>query len=109
MKIIADPQTRTYELTYLLTASSTDAELQAAKEAVAAVLSKQGATVTDTQDWGKKPLAYALTAHKGTHREAVYVHVVFEVLPEKMSEIDQQLKLTGEVLRHLLVVSESEK
>lgn len=106
MKIPAKKVVRRYELTYLLSVSYTETEMQAFREGVEAILTKNGATIESTEDWGKKELAYDIKFKQNMQSEAVYVHVVFVAKPESIKGIELQLKLDADLMRYLLVVAD---
>jgi small subunit ribosomal protein S6 len=104
-----DAITRVYELTYLLPVGYTDSELSKLKAAVEAVLAKYKATISTTEDWGKKKLAYAIKHANKFHTEAVYVHHVFSADPSQVQAVEREMFLQPQVIRHLLVISEPVK
>jgi small subunit ribosomal protein S6 len=50
--------------------------------------------------WGKRKLAYPI----GKNLYGIYVMVNFSLDPAQLAEIDRQLRLQEEVLRHLVIV-----
>lgn len=100
---------RTYELTYLVPATITDAEVSKIKDSVAALVKKHKGEVVTTEEWGKKKLAYRIK-HGGTvHTEAHYVHLVLHFSTDKVSAFEKDVYLMTSLLRHLLVLGEEKE
>lgn len=76
------------------------------EEATNAVVSKfenlitaNGGTIEKIDRWGKKRLAYEL---KGM-TEGYYCLILFTAEPAVVSELDRVMKITEELLRHMIV------
>lgn len=108
IKILADKQPKLYELTYLLPADFTDAQLTTASDSVLALIKKYKGEVLETQVWGKKELAYKLKHQGKFYTEAVYTHQVIKMLPAQVQAFERELLLEEEVMRQLVVVSDSQ-
>ena len=90
---------RDYELVYILTPDVNEEALPEAMERVNRMISGRGATITDSQRWGRRRLAYPIKRFL----EGTYIVSQLQMTPERAVEVDNGLKLTEEVLRHLLV------
>ena len=88
-----------YELMYIVPTSFTDDDVAKVEGNVKALLEKQGATVTDTTRLGKFRFAYPIK--KQRHGNYVLVH--FETEPTSVAKIDELLRISDEVLRHLIL------
>ena len=108
IKIVADKQTKLYELTYLLPADFTDSKRATASESILKLITKHKGEVLQTQDWGKRELAYKLKHQGKFYTEAVYTHLVIKFLPAKVQAFEREVLLEGEVMRHLVVVSDNQ-
>ncbi len=108
IKIIADKQLKLYELTYLLPADFTDAQLSTANEVVAKLIAKYKGKVLETQDWGKKDLAYKIKHQGKFHPQAVYTHQVVKFPPDQVQAFERELLLNEQVMRQLLVVRDDQ-
>ena len=87
---------RDYEL-MLITPVSLDKEHEdALTKKVTDLISKNKGKVTENKPLGKKKLAYPLQGQN----EAIYSLVIFEGENQTVSELDRNLKISGEVLRH---------
>jgi small subunit ribosomal protein S6 len=92
---------KTYELVYIIKPS--DEEVTNAIIAKFENLIKNNGGVIEKMDrWGKKRLAYAID----DLTEGYYVLVHFTSEPAVVREVERVIKITDEVLRHLLVVKE---
>ena len=100
---------RTYELTYLIPATLSDADVSKVKEAVTGLVSKHNGTIITTEEWGKKHMAYSLKHGGSSHSEAHYVHLVLSMTPEAVLTFEKDVYLQNNVMRHLLVVADEKK
>jgi ribosomal protein S6 len=101
-------QSRTYELTYLLPGSMTDAEVAAVRAEVEALLKKYKADVVRNEDWGRKPLSYTITHNGKKNSDAMYVHLAFHANSNTAQAMERDVYLNSKVMRHLLLVAEDE-
>ncbi|MGE5483666.1 MAG: 30S ribosomal protein S6 [Ignavibacteriales bacterium] len=90
---------REYEVMYILQPDLDEEKVTAAVEKYSGLIQANGGTVTNVEKWGKRRLAYEL---KG-QREGNYVLVQFSGEPAVSSELDRVMKISEEVLRHLIV------
>lgn len=93
---------REYELLYIISASFTDEEMGAVEGRVKALLEKNGATVNTVTRLGKFRLAYPIKHVRHGH----YVLVRFAADTQAMAKIDEALRISNDVLRHLIVHAE---
>lgn len=66
---------------------------------VVKLITAKGGTITDINKWGKRRLAYPIK----TFREGEYYLTQFKMDPNMTHELEANLRLTEEVLRHLLI------
>ena len=64
------------------------------------LLTANGATIEKTDKWGKKHLAYEIQDLS----EGYYVLVNFKAEPAAEKELDRIMKITDEVLRHMIIL-----
>ncbi len=76
-----------------------EVDLTKAEEKVTGILKNNQATITATDNWGKRKLAYPIK--KLEH--AVYVFYTVELPAEKVQKIENTLNITDEVIRFLIV------
>jgi small subunit ribosomal protein S6 len=90
---------REYEVLYIVRADLDDDKVQDAVKRVNTLIERSGGTIERTNLWGKRKLAYEVKHQK----EGSYVLQDFLLDPDKVPELEASLKITEEVLRHLIV------
>jgi small subunit ribosomal protein S6 len=90
---------REYEVLYIVRADLDDDKVQDAVKRVNTLVERSGGTIERTNLWGKRKLAYEVKHQK----EGSYVLQDFQLDPDKVPELEASLKITEEVLRHLIV------
>lgn len=74
-------------------------DLEKATARVEKIFTDNGGTVTNTDNWGKRKLAYPIKRNE----HAVYVFYMVEIPAESVRKIEALLNITDEVLRFLIV------
>ncbi len=74
-------------------------DLDKASKKVEKVFSDHKAKIEKTDNWGKRKLAYPI-AKKDS---GIYVFYRVSIPPENVAKLDQNLNITTEVIRHLIV------
>ena len=90
---------REYEILYIVRADLEEDKVQDIIKRVNTLIEKAGGTVERTNIWGKRKLAYEVKHQK----EGSYVLQDFQIGPDRVPELEAALKITEEVLRHLIV------
>lgn len=90
---------RQYELVYIVAPTATDQDLADVHAQIEGIATRFGGTVTRWENWGRRKLAYEIQHHK----EGVYVLEVLSGPGEMVRELDRRLRVTDQVIRHLLV------
>ena len=90
---------RDYEVLYIVRADFDDEKVQDAVKRVNTLIERSGGTAERTNLWGKRKLAYEVKHQK----EGAYVLQDFQLEPDRVPELEAGLKITEEVLRHLIV------
>lgn len=94
-----------YELLYIVSNNYTAEELKPINEKVSGIITENGGQIIKTEEWGNKKLAYPIK-----HQNYGYYSLVEFTAPgEKMQKISHTFSITGEVLRHQIVVKEVKK
>lgn len=88
-----------YELIFIISPEIADDEVTTAVNKVSELVSKVGGSVTEVSRWGKKKLAYPVKRFT----EGNYVLAKLELKPVLVQELEANLRMSGDVLRHLLV------
>ena len=91
-----------YELLYIIPATVVETEVGAVETKLAALITKYGATVELTKRLGKLHLAYQIDKQ----RYGYYVAVVFTAEGTTVAKIEENLRISNDILRHMIVKSE---
>ena len=94
---------RNYELVLIVSPQLNDESFDATIDKYSRFITGKGGTVEDTQRWGKRKLAYPIK-HFG---EGNYVLFKFRMKPAVSRELEANLRISEEIVRHLLVKMES--
>ncbi|MCX6538057.1 MAG: 30S ribosomal protein S6 [Acidobacteria bacterium] len=92
-------QKRLYELIYIVSPDATEQTITELHTQVESIVTRLQGEMVRTENWGRRRLAYRI----GKHREGTYVLEVFNGTGELTKELDRRLKVTDNVIRHLLV------
>ncbi len=95
-----DQANRTYEIMYFVPITAETEEIKQIKAKVNEILSNHQATIITEEEIGKRKLAYMIKRA----RHGYYVLTTFNALPESISQINHQIELMPEVLRHRIVI-----
>ena len=96
---LEDKRLADYELIYIVSPEVADEELESRIEAINQFISGRNGAVDEVEKWGKKKLAYPIKHFL----EGNYVLTRFKISPAQCKELESNLKITEEVLRHLLI------
>lgn len=88
-----------YELLYILPTTLTDDEVGGVESKTTALLVKLGANIESTKRLGKFKLAYPIKRQRHGH----YVLSFFAAEPMAMAKIDETLRISPDVVRHLIL------
>lgn len=91
--------TRQYELVYIVSPDATEEQIQALHAQVQEIVGRMGGQLDRTENWGRRKLAYEI----GPHKEGTYVLEVISGGGELMKEIDRRLRVSDQIIRHLVV------
>lgn len=90
---------RKYELVYLFKPETPEQTMTDMHTQVETIVNRMGGTIEKTDNWGKRKLAYEI----GHHKEGIYVLEVILGGGELMKELDRRLKVSDDLMRHLIV------
>ncbi|SMB87688.1 SSU ribosomal protein S6P [Desulfonispora thiosulfatigenes DSM 11270] len=90
---------RPYELMYIVRPDIEEEKLTQVIEKFSNLIVKEGGEVTKTDKWGKRKLAYVIN---DKWSEGFYTLVHFNGQPEVVNELDRVMKLTEDVVRHMI-------
>jgi small subunit ribosomal protein S6 len=98
-----DSRLTDYELVYIINPDLTEESLENKLNSVNDFITGHDGEVTSVDKWGKKKLAYPLKHFL----EGNYVLTRFKISPARCKELEANLKISEEILRHLLLKVES--
>ncbi|ACX53215.1 ribosomal protein S6 [Ammonifex degensii KC4] len=90
---------RAYETMYIVRPQVEGEALEAVVEKFKKIVEDGGGTVVSIDRWGKRRLAYPIEKE----REGQYIVMRFQAEPPVVQELDRVFKITGDVLRHIIV------
>ena len=94
-----DNRLQDYELVLIISPEVGDETLEAAIDNVSKFVTGGGGTVSNVERWGKRRLAYPMRHFL----EGNYVLTQFQLKPAMSKQLEANLQISEEVLRHLLV------
>jgi len=90
---------RDYELGFILNPEVNEEQSNAILERIQQIINNNDGQVVRINQWGRRRLAYPIQ-HQ---RDGFYVFFDMILAPETVSELDRNLKVTEEVLRHIII------
>ena len=94
-----DKKLRDYELVIIISPEATEEELEARVNNISQYITDNGGAVSEIERWGKRRLAYPINHYI----EGSYVLTRFRLRPVFGKELTANLRISDEVLRHLLI------
>ena len=90
--------TRDYELGFILNPEVNEEQTRTIVERIEQIVARYGGQVMRVNQWGRRRLAYPIQHN----RDGFYVFIDMILTPETVNELDRTLKVSEEVLRHLI-------
>ena len=90
--------TRDYELGIILNPEVSEEQTRAILERIEQIVRNYDGQTVKVNQWGRRRLAYPIQHH----RDGYYVFIDMILTPETVLELDRTLKVSEEVLRHLI-------
>jgi small subunit ribosomal protein S6 len=90
---------RDYELGIVVSPEASEEQTKGILDRVTQVVQTNGGQVVKVHPWGRRRLAYPIDRH----RDGLYFFLDLSLTPETVLEIDRNLKVAEEVIRHLIV------
>lgn len=87
-----------YEAMFVVDSAACAKDFQAVRSQIHRLLERVGAEIQASDRWDERKLAYDI---KGVKR-GTYVLTYFLCAPERVTELDQALRISDVVLRHLI-------
>jgi len=89
---------RDYELGFILSPEVSEEQTRAILDRVEQVVANYNSEVVRVNQWGRRRLGYPIQHH----RDGFYIFIDMILTPETVIELDRTLKVSEEVLRHLI-------
>lgn len=89
---------RDYELGFILNPEVNEEQTRTILERIEQIVSNYGGQIMRVNQWGRRRLAYPIERN----RDGFYVFIDMILTPETVSELDRTLKVSEEVIRHLI-------
>ncbi|MBA7679831.1 30S ribosomal protein S6 [subsurface metagenome] len=96
---VEDKQLRDYELVFIISPEVAEEKTDTIIDNVSQFITAGGGTISDVKRWGKRKLAYPIRHFM----EGDYVLTRFKLGPALGKELESNLRISEEVLRHLLI------
>jgi len=90
---------RDYELVVILSPELAEEDIPAAIDRLSRLIVDRGGEVKDVDRWGRRKLAYPINKHL----EGNYLVTQVRLEPDRTSDVEAGLRISEEVLRHLLM------
>jgi len=90
-----------YEITYIIH-PDLEGSIDKITEKVKSVIVKSKGAIIVEEDWGKKKLAYEINKSKF----GIYEFLNIEIDPAKIKEVERTLRLSEEIIRSMIVLSD---
>lgn len=90
---------RDYEIGFILNPEVNEEQTRAILERIEQIVANYDGQVLKVNQWGRRKLAYPIEHH----RDGFYVFIDTILTPETVAEVDRTLKVSEEVLRHLIL------
>ena len=94
---------REYELMYIVRPTVSEEQFPGITERVDAMVGNLGGEVGEKAPWGKRRLAYPIQ----NHEDGYYVVARIRMNPSRTRQLEEQLRISDDVIRHILVRQET--
>jgi small subunit ribosomal protein S6 len=90
--------TRDYELGFILAPEVNEEQTRGILGRVGQIVAARGGEIVRVNHWGRRRMAYPIEHH----RDGYYVFVDMIAAPETIAELERSLRVSEDVLRHLI-------
>jgi small subunit ribosomal protein S6 len=88
-----------YELVYIIQPELEEESVESKIDGISQFISSNNGTISEVERWGKKRLAYPIKHYL----EGSYILTRFTLSPTRCKELEANLKISEDILRHLLI------
>jgi len=99
VKKVEDEHLRDYELVLIISPEVLGEKFDTVVDNVSQFIAEKGGIISDVEQWGKRRLAYPIKHCE----EGNYVLTRFKLKPALSKELEANLQISEEILRHLLI------
>ena len=106
-----DPSARFYELMAISVPDGTPEELIETSDSISGYIVAAGGRVlrsSNESPWGRRRLAYPIRNESTDLRDGFYTLYHFEIEPNRIEDIEREMRLNERIIRHLLLQLDSE-
>ena len=99
------PDARTYELMTVLSPDVPEDDISGVLDAISGYVTTAGGTVQEVlrdSPWGRRRLAYPIRHASRDVRDGYYTLYHFELAPNRVTDVERDLKLNTQVIRYLV-------
>ncbi len=96
---VEDKRLQDYELVFIVSPEVADESLENTIGGISQFITSKDGVISDVEQWGKRKLAYPVEHFL----EGNYVLARFKINPARCKELEANLKISEEILRHLLI------
>jgi small subunit ribosomal protein S6 len=96
---VEDKQLRDYELVVIISPEVAEEKYDTIIDGISRFVTDKGGVVSEVERWGRKKLAYPIKSFV----EGSYVLSRFKLDPTLSKELEANLRISEDILRHLLV------
>lgn len=90
---------RKYELMYIIRPDLEQEAVEATVEKIKNLITDNGGEILNHDVWGKRRLAYEIAKYN----DGIYVVLQYQANAEFNAELDRVIRITDEIIRHLIV------
>ena len=94
-----DERLRDYEMVLIISPEVVDEKFEGIIDNISRLITETGGTISEVERWGKRKLSYSIKRFV----EGNYVLTRFKLRPTLGKELEANLQISDEILRHLLV------
>ena len=88
-----------YESMIVISANLQESDTQLVNQSITNFIKEIGGEMIETEEWGKKTLAYEILKQK----EGYYFVNYFKLAADKMLDLDRQYRLNENIIRHNII------
>jgi small subunit ribosomal protein S6 len=96
---VKDSRLNEYELVYILNPDMTDEALETRINGISEFITTREGVIDAVDKWGKKKLAYPIKHFQ----DGNYVLTKFKISPARSKELEANLRISEDIVRHLLI------